>query len=88
MYQSDDTGDYESDTGCIRWMNEFSRYHNKLLVDELEKLRKLHPSVSIIYADYYGAAMEIFVSPYLFGESRTLWFTHETTWQVKKNILY
>ncbi|XP_037411190.1 GDSL esterase/lipase At1g28600-like [Triticum dicoccoides] len=67
MYQSDDTGDYESDTGCIRWMNEFSRYHNKLLVDELEKLRKLHPSVSIIYADYYGAAMEIFVSPYLFG---------------------
>ncbi|KAF7020671.1 hypothetical protein CFC21_033738 [Triticum aestivum] len=36
-------------------------------VDELEKLRKLHPSVSIIYADYYGAATEIFVSPYQFG---------------------
>jgi hypothetical protein len=35
-------------------MNEFSMYHNKLLVEELEKLRKLHPDVSIIYADYYG----------------------------------
>ncbi|XP_044974606.1 GDSL esterase/lipase At1g28600-like isoform X1 [Hordeum vulgare subsp. vulgare] len=67
MYQTDNMGDYESETGCIRWMNEFSRYHNKLLVDELEKLRKLYPCASIIYADYYGAAMEIFVSPYKFG---------------------
>ncbi|XP_044974607.1 GDSL esterase/lipase At1g28600-like isoform X2 [Hordeum vulgare subsp. vulgare] len=65
MYQTDNMGDYESETGCIRWMNEFSRYHNKLLVDELEKLRKLYPCASIIYADYYGAAMEIFVSPWI-----------------------
>uniref|UniRef100_A0A8R7TQM2 Uncharacterized protein n=1 Tax=Triticum urartu TaxID=4572 RepID=A0A8R7TQM2_TRIUA len=51
LYQSDNMGDYEPETGCIRWMNEFSRYHNKLLVDELEKIQKLHPSLSIIYAD-------------------------------------
>jgi hypothetical protein len=47
-------------------------YHNKLLVEELEKLRKLHPDVSIIYADYYGAAMEIFLFPERFGELRYL----------------
>ncbi|XP_048563859.1 GDSL esterase/lipase At1g28570-like isoform X1 [Triticum urartu] len=66
-YKSDKMEDYEPETGCIRWMNEFSQYHNKLLVDELENLRKLHPGVVIIYADYYGAAMEIFSSPEQFG---------------------
>ncbi|KQK08977.1 hypothetical protein BRADI_2g45220v3 [Brachypodium distachyon] len=63
MYKSNKPEDYEPETGCIRWMNKFSRYHNKLLVGELEKLRKLHPGVAIIYADYYGAAMEIYSSP-------------------------
>ncbi|BAS73437.1 Os01g0650100, partial [Oryza sativa Japonica Group] len=37
------------------------------LMDELENLRKLHPDVAIIYADYYGAAMGIFFSPEQFG---------------------
>ncbi|GJN18219.1 hypothetical protein PR202_gb05359 [Eleusine coracana subsp. coracana] len=67
IFKSDDKEDYEPETGCLRWMNEFSEYHNRLLMEELEKLRKLHPSVTIIYADYYGAAMEIFVSPERFG---------------------
>jgi hypothetical protein len=39
-------------------------------MDELENLRKLHPDVAIIYADYYGAAMEIFLSPEQFGDFR------------------
>uniref|UniRef100_A0ACD5VJ71 Uncharacterized protein n=1 Tax=Avena sativa TaxID=4498 RepID=A0ACD5VJ71_AVESA len=67
IFNSDKEEDYEPETGCIRWMNEFSQYHNKLLVDELEKLRNLHPGVAIIYADYYGAAMEVFLSPEQFG---------------------
>ncbi|XP_006644441.2 GDSL esterase/lipase At1g28600-like [Oryza brachyantha] len=67
IFMSDKQEDYEPQTGCLRWMNEFSQYHNKLLLDELEKLRKLHPNVTIIYADYYGAAMEIFLSPEHFG---------------------
>ncbi|XP_015688109.1 GDSL esterase/lipase At1g28600-like isoform X1 [Oryza brachyantha] len=67
IFKSDKKEDYEPETGCLRWMNEFSQYHNKLLTDELEKLRKLHPDVAIIYADYYGAAMEIYLSPEQFG---------------------
>lgn len=67
IFKSDKKEDYEPETGCLRWMNEFSQYHNKLLVDELEKLRKLHLGVSLIYADYYGAAMEIYRSPEQFG---------------------
>ncbi|XP_062182898.1 GDSL esterase/lipase At2g27360-like [Phragmites australis] len=66
-FQSDKEEDYEPETGCLRWMNEFSQYHNKLLMEELEKLRMLHPDVMIIYADYYGAAMEIFLFPEQFG---------------------
>lgn len=67
IFKSDDKEDYEPETGCLRWMNEFSEYHNKLLLDEMEKLRKTNPTVTIIYADYYGAAMEIFRSPERFG---------------------
>ncbi|KAM0870206.1 hypothetical protein ACQ4PT_040167 [Festuca glaucescens] len=73
-FESDNAEDYETETGCIHWMNEFSQYHNKLLVDELEKLRKLHPGVAIIYADYYGAAMEVFLSPEKFGELKAFYY--------------
>jgi phospholipase/lecithinase/hemolysin len=72
-FESDSAEDYEPETGCIRWMNEFAQYHNKLLVDELEKLRKLHSGVEIIYADYYGAAMEVFLSPEQFGEFKAFY---------------
>ncbi|CAO2165751.1 unnamed protein product, partial [Urochloa humidicola] len=67
IFKSDKEDDYEPQTGCLRWMNKFSRYHNKLLMKEIKKLRKLHPGVTIIYADYYGAAMEIFLSPERYG---------------------
>ncbi|KAL6615694.1 hypothetical protein ACP70R_037964 [Stipagrostis hirtigluma subsp. patula] len=67
VFKSDKEEDYESDTGCIRWLNEFARYHNKLLMEELNNLRMLHSGVTIIYADYYGAAMEIFLSPEQYG---------------------
>lgn len=71
-FQSDNKEDYEQETGCIGWLNEFSRCHNKLLIEELEKLHKLNPGVTIIYADYYGAAMEVFVSPERYGEFKNI----------------
>ncbi|XP_008777734.2 GDSL esterase/lipase At1g28570-like [Phoenix dactylifera] len=66
-FQSEDAEDYDPDTGCIRWVNEFSAYHNHLLQNELDRLRRLHPHVTIIYADYYEALMSIFHSPQKFG---------------------
>lgn len=72
IFKSDKEEDYEPQTGCLRWMNEFSQYHNKHLVEELKKLRELHPVVTIIYADYYGAAMEVFLSPEQYGRLRYL----------------
>ncbi|AQK96557.1 hypothetical protein Zm00014a_042601 [Zea mays] len=54
IFQSQKEGYYEEQTGCIKWLNEFAEYHNRMLQEELEKLRNLHPDVTIIYADYYG----------------------------------
>ncbi|KAH7651719.1 GDSL lipase/esterase protein [Dioscorea alata] len=54
---------YDQETGCINWLNEFSQYHNQLLINELQLLRKLHPHVTIIYADYFEALMPVFRSP-------------------------
>jgi phospholipase/lecithinase/hemolysin len=68
-------------------MNEFSQYHNKLLVDELEKLRKLHPGVVIIYADYYGAAMKVFRSPEQFGEFKAFYSTMKSPRRIQEKYL-
>ncbi|OAY83283.1 GDSL esterase/lipase [Ananas comosus] len=60
MFRSQNYEDYDPQTRCIKWINEFSEYHNKLLVEKLHTLRELHPDATIIYADYYGALMNIF----------------------------
>lgn len=39
---------------------------------ELDRLRLLHPHATIIYADYYNAALQVFRSPLLFGLHFTL----------------
>ncbi|KAL0334011.1 UNVERIFIED_CONTAM: GDSL esterase/lipase [Sesamum angustifolium] len=59
--------DYNPETGCLNWPNELSMYHNELLQKELGRLRELHPHVTIIYADYYNAAMRFYLSPHQFG---------------------
>ncbi|PIN18846.1 Sinapine esterase [Handroanthus impetiginosus] len=59
-------GDYD-ENGCIKWLNKFAEYHNELLRTELGRIQKLHPHATIIYADYYNAAMEIYRSPNVFG---------------------
>ncbi|KAL6615697.1 hypothetical protein ACP70R_037967 [Stipagrostis hirtigluma subsp. patula] len=51
------TSDYD-EHGCLAWFNDFSKKHNQLLVQEAARLRSKNPSVKILNADYYGAAME------------------------------
>ncbi|KAJ4788422.1 GDSL esterase/lipase [Rhynchospora pubera] len=67
MFQSRNKQDYDKKTGCIKWLNEFSNYHDKLLKKELHKLRQLYPHATILYADYYGATINIFKSPKNYG---------------------
>lgn len=58
---------YDSKTGCINWLNQFSQQYNELLQKELHLLRELYPSATIIYADYYNAAMQFYASPKSYG---------------------
>ncbi|KAJ3695216.1 hypothetical protein LUZ60_000593 [Juncus effusus] len=66
-FESQNEEDYEPDTGCIKRLNSFSQYHNAMLNKELDRLRKLYPNVTIIYADYFRASMNIFRDPKKFG---------------------
>lgn len=64
---SDHENYYDPETGCINWLNEISRYHNELLQKELNRIQEIHPRISLIYADYYNALLQIYLSPEEFG---------------------
>ena len=60
--------DYDSDTGCLKEINELGKHHNSLLKGALRKLRAKHPHARIIYADFFGPIMEMVESPRKFGQ--------------------
>ncbi|KAI7754850.1 hypothetical protein M8C21_020853 [Ambrosia artemisiifolia] len=59
--------EYDPITGCLVRLNQFAEYHNKLLQTKLKQVQDLHPNVNLFYADYYNAAMEIYLHPYKYG---------------------
>ncbi|XP_074574372.1 GDSL esterase/lipase At1g28590-like [Curcuma longa] len=67
IFQGEKQESYDPRTGCINWLNDFAIRHNRLLVEELQRLRRRHPEVAILYADVYHATMAIFDSPYDYG---------------------
>ncbi|KAK9150457.1 hypothetical protein Syun_008766 [Stephania yunnanensis] len=69
LRSSSNKGDYDT-SGCLTSFNEFSKYHNILLQKELKRLQVLHPNVTIIYGDYYNAAIDLYYSPSKLGFSK------------------
>ncbi|KAK3039936.1 hypothetical protein RJ639_027771 [Escallonia herrerae] len=67
LFKSSSTEEYDSETGCLIRLNKFAEYHNKLLQIKLNQIQQLNPHITIIYADYYHAAMEFYRSPKEFG---------------------
>ncbi|KAJ0668663.1 putative sinapine esterase [Helianthus annuus] len=67
MFYGSNKVKYDNATGCITQLNKFAEYHNEQLKMELNKIREVHPEVTIIYADYYNAAMQVFLSPHKYG---------------------
>lgn len=63
---------YDPRTGCLNWLNRFTRHHNKQLQTELERIRQHNPNINIIYADYYNAAMQFYRSPQKYGKIQIL----------------
>nr|GMD08372.1 sinapine esterase-like [Ipomoea batatas] len=75
VYYGSNEEDYDPITGCLTWLNEFAQKHNELLRKELTRIQELYPNVSITYADYYNAGLELFLSPKKYGfndESRLI----------------
>lgn len=66
-YNSSNEEDYDPVTGCLIKFNKFAQHHNEMLQLELNQLRELHPEVTIIYADYYNAAMQFYSAPEKYG---------------------
>lgn len=70
-FETQNAAAYDPETGCLKWLNEFSQHHNLLLRRELRRLRRAHPHSTIIYDDIYRALMAIYTSPSQFGEPQT-----------------
>ncbi|XP_008812183.1 GDSL esterase/lipase At1g31550-like [Phoenix dactylifera] len=62
VFRSNRSEDYDA-IGCIKWLNKFSRFHNNRLRVVLNRVRLRNPHATVIYADYYSAAMSLFSSP-------------------------
>ncbi|KAJ8510267.1 hypothetical protein OPV22_000701 [Ensete ventricosum] len=65
-YKSSAPGYYDAN-GCIKWLNDLSQFYGSRLQDELKKLKSVHPTANIYYADYYGAGTRVFSNPKQFG---------------------
>jgi phospholipase/lecithinase/hemolysin len=66
MFQSTTSSDYDQ-YGCLVWFNDFSKKHNQLLQQEVARLRSQNPGVQIIFADYFGAALQFVQNPKNYG---------------------
>ncbi|KAK3159716.1 hypothetical protein QOZ80_1BG0050180 [Eleusine coracana subsp. coracana] len=49
---------YGPRTGCVKELNTLSWAHNAALQRKIAELRKKHPGVRIVYADYYTPAVQ------------------------------
>jgi hypothetical protein len=68
MFHSENTENFDKETGRLMWLNEFSEYHVNLLKEELNKLQQHYLDATVIHADYHGSSIDIFKSADQFGE--------------------
>ncbi|KAK3163288.1 hypothetical protein QOZ80_1AG0001720 [Eleusine coracana subsp. coracana] len=59
---------YGPRTGCVRELNTLSWVHNAALQRKIAELRKKHPGVRIVYADYYTPAIQFVLHAEKWGE--------------------
>lgn len=83
VYATSNRGQYDPQNGCLKWLNQCSKYHNEQLQRELQRISALHPHVHLIYADYFNAVMDILNAPKNFGFTNL----HQVCW-VDENRSY
>ncbi|KAI7733966.1 hypothetical protein M8C21_031972, partial [Ambrosia artemisiifolia] len=67
QYYGSDKVELDNTTGCLVHLNKLAEYHNDFLQMALNQIRELNPNVNVIYADYYNAAMQFYLSPQEYG---------------------
>ncbi|KAF8098270.1 hypothetical protein N665_0270s0039 [Sinapis alba] len=58
---------YDPRNHCLKPLNNIAKLHNAKLQEGLVTLRQKYTHAKIIYADYYGSAMQFFNSPSKYG---------------------
>ncbi|RID66471.1 hypothetical protein BRARA_D01609 [Brassica rapa] len=58
---------YDTRNHCLKPLNNIAKLHNTKLQEGLVTLRQKYTHAKIIYADYYGSAMQFFNSPSKYG---------------------
>ncbi|XP_057549670.1 GDSL esterase/lipase At5g03980-like isoform X2 [Amaranthus tricolor] len=53
-FETNDKSKYD-ELQCLKDYNDFSKYHNELLIRAIQELQQEHPNVAIVYGDYYYA---------------------------------
>uniref|UniRef100_A0A0E0MT31 Esterase n=1 Tax=Oryza rufipogon TaxID=4529 RepID=A0A0E0MT31_ORYRU len=71
LYASPAAADYDAGTGCLWRFNALARYHNAVLFAAVSLLRAKHPSVAIVFADYYRPVIKFVQNPDEFGFSES-----------------
>lgn len=67
-FKANDSAAYD-EFHCLKEYNNLASYHNQLLQEALEELRREHPNVAIVYGDFYSAYMWILQNAHSLGES-------------------
>ncbi|KAL9238935.1 hypothetical protein vseg_013301 [Gypsophila vaccaria] len=53
-FRTNDTTKYD-ELHCLKAYNTFSQFHNQRLIEAIQDLQDMYPTVSLAYADYYSA---------------------------------
>ncbi|KAF8663353.1 hypothetical protein HU200_055969 [Digitaria exilis] len=64
---TNNAADYESDTGCLKALNQLSKEHNAQLRRALSSLTGEHPGVRVSYGDLYTPVAGFAASPGRYG---------------------
>ncbi|XP_044416299.1 GDSL esterase/lipase At5g45910 [Triticum aestivum] len=68
LYASPNKTHYDR-RGCLIKYNALARYHNRLLVAAVYRLRIKYPAAKIVYGDYYTPVIELLNEPTRYGFS-------------------
>ncbi|XP_044466423.1 acetylajmalan esterase-like [Mangifera indica] len=69
-FKANDSAAYD-EFHCLKEYNNLASYHNQLLQEALEELRREHPNVAIVYGDFYSAYMWILQNAHSLGFDAT-----------------